>query len=727
MKGRERIFEILDNVPLGIFILSKEFTVVFWNKCLEEWTEISKDEITGVNICDRFAHFKNPKYFNRIKVIFEGWPPILFSAYLHNNIINTPLSNGQMRLQNASVTALRLEAGEIYAIFVIQDVTDLITLLKEHKVMRDNALKELLMRQKMEERLKENEEKFRTITSSAMDAIILIDHELNVSYWNPAAQEMFDYPSNEIIGRSIYSIFPFSSCTDDVLMALSGHAQRHHSTGNNKMIFLLYGRKKDTTEFPIEVSLSSYLMRDNRWTVSIVRDITQRKKMEQMLESLAHYDSLTSLPNRVLFNTRFNMALEMAKREKRLIAVMYLDLDRFKFVNDTLGHDIGDMLLKEVAFRLQSILRKSDTVARMGGDEFTIILTSIRDVNDVTSVANKVIEIINKPFYLKGHECGVGTSIGITIYPHDGDNIETLLGNADTAMYIAKKDTKNAFRLFTPEMNILAHEHLKMEVNLRSAIKNNEFLLHYQPLVDINKKKIVGLEALIRWNQPYLGLLPPMKFISIAEETGLVVQMTDWVIKSVCAQIIKWRGNGVPTPRIAINVSGSYLRQSDRIDALGKMLEGLNLSTECLELELTENIFLNDSGIISNNLKKLSEMGLYLSIDDFGTGYSSLGYIKHMPINKLKIDTSFIHDIPNDSDNVAIVTAIVAMAHSLNLRVIAEGVETLDQLDFLSYLHCDEMQGFLFSKPLRPEDCEKHLLNCDFYNETILNAATQTA
>ncbi|MBF0539330.1 MAG: EAL domain-containing protein [Nitrospirae bacterium] len=707
-------------MPLGIFIISKDFNVVFWNKRMEQWTGISKEEITGINICERFPHLKDPRYFNRIRSIFEGWPPTLFSAYLHNCIIHTPLTNGSVRLQNTSVTALKLEGeDDIYALFVTQDVTDLITLLKEHKVMSNKVLKELMLRRQMEESLRENEEKFRSITSCAMDAIVLIDHELNISYWNPAAEEMFGYYVDDIIGRSIYVIFSLSSCSYELLTVIAGDEITDSERGPDikyspKKIFQLQGIKKDNTEFPIEVSLSSYLMRNYRWILGIVRDITQRKKMEQLLQSLAHYDTLTSLPNRVLFNMRFAMAIEMARREKRLIAIMFLDLDRFKLVNDTLGHDVGDLLLKEVAQRLQSILRKSDTVARMGGDEFTIILTSIKDELDVRMVAQKVIEIVSSPFYLRGYECSVGASIGISVYPNDGQDIDTLLGNADTAMYMAKRDTGNAFRLFTSQMNTLAHERLDMEVNLRNALKNQEFLLHYQPQVDIKRQKIIGLEALIRWDQPHLGLLPPMKFISIAEETGLVIPITDWVIQTVCEQIIMWRKQGISTPRIAINISGSYIKQSDRIDALAHVLEEANLTAECLELELTENVFINDSGVVLNNLRRLSDMGFYLSIDDFGTGYSSLGYIKCMPISKLKIDTSFIRDLPIDNDNVAIVTAITAMAHGLNLRVIAEGVETIQQYDFLRLLRCDEVQGYLLSKPLKSEDCQKYLFNSSF-------------
>ncbi|KJU82661.1 response regulator receiver modulated diguanylate cyclase/phosphodiesterase with PAS/PAC sensor(s) [Candidatus Magnetobacterium bavaricum] len=711
MKGGERIFEMLDNMPLGIFIISKDFTVVFWNKRLQQWTGISKEEITGTNICERFTHLATPLYFNRIRSIFEGWPPTLFSAYLHDYTIQAPLSNGNLRLQNTSVSALslKLEGEDVYAMFVIQDVTDLITLLKEHKVMNDKVLKDFMLRRQMEESLRENEEKFRSITSCAMDAIIVIDHELHISYWNPAAEEMFGYTNEEIIGSDIYSIFLSSSCSDELLAVIAADSQGQDA--KDKKIFQLCGIKKNKTEFPIEVSLSSYLMRDNRSLLGIVRDITQRKEMEQMLQELAHYDTLTSLPNRVLFNMRFGMALEMAKRENRLIAIMFLDLDRFKLVNDTLGHDVGDLLLKEVAQRLQGLLRKSDTVARMGGDEFTIILTAITDELDVTMVAQKVIEIVSQPFHLRGHECSIGTSIGISLYPHDGQTIDTLMGNADTAMYIAKRDSGNAFRLFTPQMNTLAHERVDMEMNLRNAINNKEFLLHYQPQLDIRRDKIVGLEALIRWNQPRLGLLPPMKFISIAEETGLVIPITDWVVRAVCEQIQSWHKQGVPIPRIAINVSGSYLKQGDRIDALERVLEETNLTGECLELELTENVFLNDSGVVLNNLRRLSKMGIYLSIDDFGTGYSSLGYIKYMPISKLKIDASFVRDIPTDTDNVAIVTAITAMAHGLNLRVIAEGVETFKQYEFLRLLRCDEIQGYLLSKPMNPEDCQRHLLN----------------
>jgi diguanylate cyclase (GGDEF)-like protein len=428
------------------------------------------------------------------------------------------------------------------------------------------------------------------------------------------------------------------------------------------------------------------------------------------LQHLVLHDTLTKLPNRLLLEDRVEQAVAECQREGTHCAVLFVDLDRFKMLNDSLGHFAGDTVLRMVAERLRSTVRLDDTVSRLGGDEFVILLKHVAMVKDAGEVARKIMEILSRPVILDGHELRIGSSIGISVYPHHGDTPTRLIANADAAMYHVKKTGRSNFAYFAPEMSTFFPKHLAMENELRAALEKNEFVLHYQPQVDMRSGRITGMEALVRWQHPERGLIPPGEFIPFAEETGLIVPLGNWVLQAACVQNRAWQQRGIDNLVIAVNISGVQFQQSDLVETVAQALKLSGLAPRCLELEITESVVMHNAPDAIVMLEQLHRMGVGLSIDDFGTGYSSLSYLKRFPIDKLKIDQSFIHDIAIGSDDAAIVQAIIALAHGLRLKVVAEGVEREDQLEFLRGLGNDEYQGFLYSKPLPAREVERRLL-----------------
>lgn len=447
-----------------------------------------------------------------------------------------------------------------------------------------------------------------------------------------------------------------------------------------------------------------------------LQDVTERKQAEAQIRHLAYFDSLTGLANRQSFYERVTQAFTLAKRYKRQMAVLFLDLDDFKRVNDTLGHGVGDLLLKSVADRLRTTLRDADgvtrtnlqssnhEVARLGGDEFMIMLAEINHAEDAAVVARRILETLREPLTLAGHNVFVTPSIGIAVFPHDGEEVDTLFKNADTAMYHAKRSGKNAYQFYDDSMNRAASERLALENALRFALDNDEFSLHYQPQLDLCSGAIVGVEALLRWYNPDLGAVSPADFIPLAEETGLIIPIGAWVLKTACAQAKAWQTQGLKPLRVAVNLSVRQFMQPDLTDLVSRSLAETGLSASYLELELTESLLMQDVEQAIKTMDTLKTMGVRLAIDDFGTGYSSLNYLRRFPIDQLKIDGSFVQDITSDPNNAAIALAVVSMAHSLKLRVVAEGVETPSQEAFLRSKLCDGIQGFYISRPLPPQE-----------------------
>ncbi len=470
---------------------------------------------------------------------------------------------------------------------------------------------------------------------------------------------------------------------------------------------------EDTALRAIQGGAEDYLLKghgDGGLIARSIRYSIERKRSEERLAYMAQYDHLTGLTNRALFQDRLEQALARAKRSGALVALMFLDLDRFKAVNDTLGHGTGDLLLKKVAERLEGSVRETDTVARIGGDEFGIILEGLTEAQDAALVARKIIDKLVQPFVLDGHEVFVTTSIGIAVYP--SSNGDSLLTDADSAMYCAKEQGRNTYRFHTPEMNAQVRERLNMESKLRRALDQEEFLLYYQPQVDLTTGMIVGTEALLRWQHPELGLVSPGKFIPVLEDIGMIVRVGEWVLQTACRQSKAWQRDGFPPLRMAVNISARQFSRRDLIDTVAGVLTETGLDPNYLELEITESLLMEDIKANSRLLDELktSVEGLRVSIDDFGTGYSSLSYLKTFPIDLLKIDQSFIRDITTNSDDAAITTTIIVLAHNLRLKVIAEGVETEEQMTYLREKGCDEAQGFYFSRPLPADEFTKLLV-----------------
>lgn len=477
-----------------------------------------------------------------------------------------------------------------------------------------------------------------------------------------------------------------------------------------------------SSNLALELGVQDYLVKgvgDGHLIARAIYYAIEREKTQQYLRHLAHHDKLTGLANRELFHDRLTRVLARADRGQKMVGLMFLDLDRFKEINDSLGHHAGDELLVMVAKRLQRCIRETDTIARLGGDEFTVIVEGINSPEEAAVVAKKILTVMQTPFTLSGQEVFVTSSIGLTVYPSDADDVEFLLKNADTAMYRAKEQGRNKYQFYSANMNTRARERLRIEGLLHKALEGDEFSLCYQPKVDMNTGEIVGAEALIRWNNDEIGFVSPVDFIPMAEETGLIIPIGEWVIRTTCQQISEWKNKGHTDVRIAVNLSARQFRQGNLAKMIDSILKEYGLTTESLQLEITESLLMSDKDDSKRILEELKAMGFQIYLDDFGTGYSSLSYLKKFPIDALKIDRSFVMDIPDNTDDMAISSAIVAMSHALRLDVVAEGIETMAQYNFLRGLGCEEAQGYLFSKPVPADEFEKLLTDPPDFSETL--------
>ncbi|CAN1212097.1 GGDEF domain-containing protein [Tumidithrix helvetica PCC 7403] len=572
--------------------------------------------------------------------------------------------------------------------------------------------------------LQQAEAKYRSIFENSVGGIFQSTQDGRYITANPMLASIYGYDSPEDLMREL----------TDIATQLYVDPQRRtefvETLEAQDVIWRFESQIRRKDGSTIWISENARAIRDSNGRLlcyeGTVEDITERKLAEAKIAHLAFHDSLTDLPNRSLFRDRLNQAISLAERQWQersthgsystpddaapSLSVLFLDLDRFKFVNDTLGHAAGDTLLQAVSQRLLKSIRKSDTLARMGGDEFLILLPEIRGAEDAISVAQKILKGLETAFILNEQEVHIGASIGISFYPNDGTDPETLMKNADTAMFRAKEQGRNHYQLYTHVIGMSVFEHAFMENSLRRALHQSEFCLFYQPQVDLHSGQIVGMEALVRWQHPDLGLVYPGQFIPQAEEYGLIVPLGEWVMRQACSQNKSWQDMGLLPISMAVNFSVRQFQSPTFVDTVAQILEETGLDPKYLELEITEGVVMKDENIAIALLQHLHEMGIQISIDDFGTGYSSLSHLKQFPVGKIKIDVSFIRDINISSDDAAITTAIVAMAHSLKLKAIAEGVETVDQLKFLQALKCDAMQGFLFSKPVPADEATKMLV-----------------
>lgn len=550
-----------------------------------------------------------------------------------------------------------------------------------------------------------SESRYRTIVEQADDGILLVDAATGkLLEANPALQRRLGYSADQITSLRLEDVLVEAAPMPDVGAFNTSTYTRTHARG-------LRQRCRDGRLLDVEVTASHLEMDGRQVLCYIAHDVTERKRIElellrnqHHLEHLAHHDSLTGLPNRLFLRNYLENALRSCAASSGL-AVMFLDLDLFKVINDSRGHAFGDELLVEVARQLKALTGSRGIVARLGGDEFVVVLRGVTNREDAARDAESILSVFSRPLHVAGRVISISVSIGVTLCPQDADDTDSVLCNADLAMYKAKESGRSAVQFFQPDMNRHARRRLAMERALRRAIAAREFVVHYHPLIEIPSRRIVGLEALVRWQHPRLGLIPPSRFISVAEDSGLILAIGEQVFRSACEQVVQWQREGVPVVPVAINWSAIQLQRQSVVEIVRRVLRETGMPPHLLSLEITEGTLMRDASQHAGALQSLRDEGVHIEIDDFGTGYSSLSYLRQLPVDTLKVDRSFVEHVDQNPTDEAIVRAILAMAGTLGLRVVAEGVETASQLDVLRRLGCQVAQGFYFSRPLPAEDC----------------------
>ena len=600
----------------------------------------------------------------------------------------------------------------------------------------ETALRQVKLEQshdEMQSKLKDSEELHRFIVNSSPDLVYMLDRNGCFTFVNDRLETMLGFSRDELLGRHFSELIdPEDQAKADNLFNERRTGDRAASNEEIRLRSKLQDRREglsrshaiwaELTAMGMYADDAERTRKNFVGTYGTARDITERKQAEALINFQAYHDLLTHLPNRALLKDRLGLAIAHAQRNKRKLATMFLDLDRFKLVNDTLGHTMGDRLLRAVASRLQSCLRSGDTLSRFGGDEFTLLLPEVRTRDDVVVIAEKILARLNEPFVIDGHELFVGASIGVAMYPEAGETGESLVQNADIAMYHVKSRGKNGYQFFSEEMNHRFSTRLNLERELRSALIQGEFEVFYQPQVSLKDGRITGVEALVRWRHAIRGLIEPSEFLPLAEETGLILQIDEYVQSKAFHDVAAWRRNGFGDIQVSVNLTAAQIEQEAFIGKFAKALEASSLDAECVKLEITESTLMQDVEVIIPKLKEVQARGAQIAIDDFGTGYSSLSYLQQFPINTLKIDRSFVGDIRADESGASIVDAIVAMARGLRLDLIAEGVENRTQLRYLRDQGCAEVQGYVFS-PAVPADELSALLSENSFGQLLATAA----
>ena len=573
----------------------------------------------------------------------------------------------------------------------------------DHEMVGDISVFEEVSEQRaLQASLRESESRFRALIQNNFDAVLITHGDDAIAFANREAGALLGYSEQELGALGIQAL------TDGAGPQLATLLEQRRQTGSARGELRL--RHRNGSVFPAEVSSSVFQDRNGlTCAITILRDLTSERRAEEHIEYLAYHDELTGIPNRAYFQRAAEQILASGQNPDRSCSLLLIDLDRFKHVNEIIGHGAGDQLLKEVAARLRTCLREGDILARLGGDEFVILMQDADNLEAVSTVARKILEVTSRPLVIDDHEFLVTASIGISSSPHDGTDLRTLLRNSDMAMYRAKDAGRNAFRYFSPAMEPEGRNRLTTEFALRGALERREFAVHFQPKVNLMSRAVAGMEALVRWHNPEKGLMQPGEFIAIAEETGMIGPIGDWVLREACIQGRNLRDAGHLPLKVSVNLSARQLFDQGFAQRVADTLDETGFPAECLELEITESMIMRDTPHSILVLEALRATGVRIAIDDFGTGYSSLAYLKQFPIDCVKIDRSFIRDLPEDRDDASITRGIIAMAHNMKLEVVAEGVETVAQLEFLRIHGCDEIQGFLFSEPLVMRDFERYL------------------
>jgi diguanylate cyclase (GGDEF)-like protein/PAS domain S-box-containing protein len=671
----EKYKNILENIQEGYFEVDLAGNFTFFNDSVCRVLGYSPKELMGMNNQHYIPDKETAKnVFDAYNQVYKTGIPLKEFGW---NIIR---KDGARRYVEGSISLLKDSSDKIIGFRgVTHDVTE---------------------RKRAEVALRQSEEKYRSILENIQEAYFEVDLAGNFTFFNDSLCRMTGCSREELIGMN-YRFFSDMQNSKNVFAAFNHVYKTGKSTEGFDWLII----RKDESKRYIEASVS--LKKDSsghpEGFKGVIRDITERKRIEQELNYMATHDALTGLPNRLMFSQLLDHAIQFAHRNKKQLAVLFIDLDRFKIINDSLGHDAGDQLLKEMALRFRQTLRNVDVVGRLGGDEFVILVEDFNDMRQVEVLAHKILSTVIKPMVLVGEECRVTASIGISTYPKDAQDEQTLMKNADIAMYFAKEEGKNNYQFYSEKIHSMSSERLTIETNLRHALERNELSLNYQAKLDLKTRAITGVEALLRWNSRYLGSITPTQFIPIAEETGLIVPIGRWVIKTACAQNVSWQQQGLPPVCMAVNLSLRQLMNENLLQDIKSTLKETGMMPNLLELEVTESMVMHNPAHFIPILSKIKDIGVRLAIDDFGTGYSSLAQIKNFPIDTIKVDRSFIRNLPQDVENKAITEAIIVMGKNLSLTVVAEGVETQEQERFLKEQVCDEMQGFYFSKPVEPE------------------------
>ena len=661
----------LESAANGIVITDRVGTIIWVNDAVTTMTGYSKEELLG----------KNPRVLksgNQPESYYADlWSTISSGKVWHGEVVNKR-KDGTTYAEEMTITPVTQQGGDTtttHFIAIKQDITG---------------------RKQAEELLRQREAMLNATGEMAKIGGWELDLSTNELTWTREVYRIHEVDEGFVpnVERAIEFYTP--ECRPLIEQAVKGAIEY----GEPFDLELQIETAKNKRLWVKALGQSRTLNAGTRTLFGTFQDITERKQSEEHVQYLAYYDALTGLPNRTLLADRLLKALATASRQKDKVALLFLDLDRFKSINDSFGHTFGDLVLQDVATRLEGRTRKQDTVGRLGGDEFLIVLNSVKDISDVAVAAKRFMDAMAAEFVVQGHSLGITCSLGVSIFPEHGTDVESLLKHADAAMYSAKENGRNSFQFFSEEMTAQVVERLTLENSLRPALEKKQLFLVYQPQMDLATGKIIGLEALLRWQHPELGLVPPDKFIRIAENSGLILPIGEWVLRTACSQARKWQDEGFPAVRVAVNVSAVQFRQPDFCAIVSRVLHETGLAPQYLELELTESLLLSSADMTLPVIHELSALGVTLAIDDFGTGYSNFGYLRQFRVSRLKIDRSFINNVAVDPDDAAIANAIISMAKSMSLKVIAEGVENEAQMSFLRVHLCDEIQGYYFSKPL---------------------------
>jgi diguanylate cyclase (GGDEF)-like protein/PAS domain S-box-containing protein len=687
LKTIQRIDELLElqqfaleHIQEAVFFVNIDARFTYVNQAASTYFGYSKEELLAMNVFDLDPHLSA-----------ETWREHWLEIQKNKSV----MIETEHRTKDGTLVLVEVNAnyfdynGVGYNMALIRDITEK---KNEEKIAQRNT-----------EQLQEATTKLSTLFSSIPDMIWMKDPEGKYLSCNSAYETFIGVKEDQLIGKTDYDFY--SSASADVCKQSDIDAMHAGEVCISEESI----NYRDNSIGIMEIRKAPIYNPSGEMigVLGIGRDISERKLFEKQIEFMAHHDALTGLPNRALAQDRMEQAIVYAKRHNTQAALIFIDLDGFKIINDTLGHSIGDAILQKVAKRLHLCVRESDTISRQGGDEFLLILPEINDPEDVRAIADKLIQTFEKPFTVHNQLLSVSASIGIAIYPYHGDDFNNLLKNSDVAMYKAKESGKNTYCFYTKKMNRDIIDQFKIESDLKSALQNNEFILHYQPQIDLATNTIAGVEALIRWNHPQHGMIPPLSFIPIAEGSGQIVQIGQWVIEEACRQAALWHSLGI-TVRVAVNISATQFKRGNLETVVKDALKLSGLNPKFFELELTESTMMHNLESTLQMVQSLKALGVQLSIDDFGTGYSSLAYLKRFAVDTLKIDQSFVRDIVQDQEDTVIVNTIIQMAKSLNLKTIAEGVENLDVLAILEDFGCNEVQGYHYAKPMEASEFERY-------------------